>query len=159
MNPILQIILITLLPALELRASIPYGILVINLPWLAVFIIAVLTNILLGVLVYLFIDKIVMIATKVRFIDTLWKKYVGKIQKKIQLAVEKYGELGVAIFIAIPLPGSGVYSGAIAAYLIGLEKHKFFVAASIGVFIAAVLVTLITLTGSELFSIFVKNDI
>lgn len=61
------------------------------------------------------------------------------------LNVEKYGELGVAVFIGIPLPGSGVYTGAFGAYLLGLDKRKFGVANVIGVLIAGVAVTVLCL--------------
>jgi len=82
--------------------------------------------------------------------------YVEKTQKKIHKLVEKYGELSVAVFVGIPLPGSGVYSGALAAYLIGLDFKKFTIANIIGVLIAGTLVTIISLTGMQAFNIFLK---
>ena len=74
----------------------------------------------------------------------------------LKKSVEKYGEWAVALFIAIPLPGSGSYSGAIAAYVIGLSHKKFAIANLIGVIIAGILVTAIVLFGTEAFSFFVK---
>ena len=53
--------------------------------------------------------------------------------------------LGVAVFIGIPLPGSGVYTGAFGAYLLGLDRRKFAVANVIGVLIAATAVTALCL--------------
>jgi len=157
MNPILNIIWITFLPFLELRASIPYGILKTDLHWSIIFIIAVISNIILGIIIYYFLDKIILIVKKIKPIEKLWDMYVEKPQKKIHKAVEKYGEWAVAIFIGIPLPGSGVYSGALAAYLIGLERKKFIIANIIGVLIAGILVTIISLTGIEAFHIFLKS--
>ena len=69
LNEILLIIAITFLPFLELRASIPYGILVLNMHWIAVFAIAAITNIILGPIVYFFVDKIIHIFLRVKFID------------------------------------------------------------------------------------------
>jgi uncharacterized membrane protein len=63
----------------------------------------------------------------------------------------------VAIFIGIPLPGSGVYTGAVASFLIGLNFKKFIIADIIGVLIAGILVTIICLTGAGLSSIFIKQ--
>jgi uncharacterized membrane protein len=156
LNNILLVIAITFLPFLELRASIPYGILILGMHWLPVFIIAVITNIILGPIVYFFIDKILHIFLRIRFIDKIYQKYVEKTQKKIHAYVEKYGEAAVAIFIGIPLPGSGSYSGALAAYLIGLGYKKFIIANIIGVLIAGIIVTAIVLTGSTAFSLFIK---
>ena len=156
MNNILNLIWITFLPFLELRASIPYGILKTNLNWFLVFIICVITNIILGAILYLLIDKIIKIATKVKTVDKIYQRYVEKMQKKINQYVDKYGELAVAIFIGIPLPGSGVYSGAIASYLLGLNYKKFMIANIIGVLIAGIIVTIVSLTGAGIFNIFLK---
>lgn len=156
MNPIIQLVFITLLPALELRASIPYGILKTELHWLAVFLICVIANIILGIIVYYFIEKITLIFRKIKLVERCWNIYVARTQKKIHQAVEKYGEWAVAVFIGIPLPGSGVYSGALAAYLIGLDFKKFVIACITGVLIAGTVVTIISLTGAEIFQLFVK---
>jgi len=156
LNEILNLIWITFLPFLELRASIPYGILKANLPWVQVFVICVITNIILGAILYLLIDKIIKIATKIKAIDDIYQKYIEKMQKNINKYVDKYGELAVAVFIGIPLPGSGVYSGAIAAYLLGLKYKKFMIANIIGVLIAGTIVTIVSLTGAGIFNLFVK---
>jgi len=156
MNEILNLIWITFLPFLELRASIPYGILKANLPWIQVFVICVITNIILGAILYLLIDKIIKIATKIKAIDDIYQKYIEKMQKNVDKYVDKYGELAVAVFIGIPLPGSGVYSGAIASYLLGLKYKKFMIANIIGVLIAGTIVTVVSLTGAGIFNLFVK---
>ena len=105
--------------------------------------IAIIANILVGPVLYYFIDWIVRFFTKFKAVEKMYNKYVGKLQKKIHDKVERYGEIGVAIFIGLPLPGSGVYSGAIGSYVIGLSKKKFFYATVIGVLIAAAAVSLI----------------
>lgn len=156
LSQIIQLILITLLPFLELRASIPYGVLRTDMHFVVVFLICVIVNIILGIIIYFFLDKIIKILTKIKIVERLWNKYVERTQKRIYKAVDKYGELGVAIFIGIPLPGSGVYSGAVASYLIGLNFKKFIIAEIIGVLIAGILVTVITLTGIEAFGFFIK---
>lgn len=156
MNEILNLILITLLPFLELRASIPYGILKAGLDWPVVFFVCVITNAILGLVIYYFIEKIIKILTKIKIVNKIWGKYVERTQKIIHKTVEKYGEIAVAIFIAIPLPGSGVYSGAIAADLIGLDFKKFITAEIIGVLIAGMIVTIVTLTGAEAFQFLIK---
>lgn len=155
-NDILMIVLVTLLPFLELRASIPYGILRTDFHWSIVFLIALITNMLLGPIVYILLDKVVHIFLRIKIIDWVYQHYVEKTQKKIRKYVDKYGEIGVAIFIGIPLPGSGSYSGALGSYIIGLNFRKFIIANIIGVLIAGVIVTLIMLTGAEALNFFVK---
>ncbi len=156
MNEILNLIWITLLPFLELRASIPYGILKTNLNWVLVFLVCVVINIILGAVLYLLIDRIIRIATRIGIINSLYWMYVGRTQRRIDRYVGRYGEFGIAIFIALPLPGSGVYSGALAAYLIGLDYKKFMIADIIGVLIAGIIVTIVSLTGVGAFDLFIR---
>ena len=63
LSQIIQLVLITLLPFLELRASIPYGILKFNMHFTVVFLICVIVKIILGIIIYLFLEKIIKILT------------------------------------------------------------------------------------------------
>lgn len=155
-NPVLVLTLLTLIPFLELRASIPYGILVLKLPWWWVFLVCVITNILLGPVLYFLLDNFVHIFLKIGMFAKLYAKYVEKTQAKLQKYVDKYGELGVAIFIGVPLPGSGTYSAALGSYIIGLGMKRFIIANIIGVIVAGALVTIITITGGGIFSFLIK---
>ena len=89
--------------------------------------------------------------------NKLYELKVKSLQNKIHAGVEKWGELFLIIFIGIPLPGSGVYSGALAGYIMGISFKKFMIANILGVLIAAILVTIATMTGSEAFHFFIKE--
>lgn len=154
---IIELILVTFLPFLELRASIPYGILKLRMGWVDVFLICVITNIILGIIIYFLLDKLVHLVTRIRPIGRLYARVVERTQKRIHRYVERYGEIGVAFFIGIPLPGSGVYTGALGSYLIGLGYRRFIIACIVGVIIAGTAVTLITLFGSGAWSLFIKQ--
>lgn len=156
MIDILKLIVITLLPFLELRASIPYGILS-GMHWLLVFIVCVITNIVLGILIFFLLDKFVHVVIRFRPLGKLYNMIVERTQKKIHTSVDKWGELGVALFIGVPLPGSGVYSGALGAYLLGLSYKKFIIANIIGVIIAGIAVTMIVVFGDGALSFFIKQ--
>ncbi len=157
MNDILTLIILTLMPLLELRASIPYGLFKTDLPVSAVFAIAVLANIVLGPILFFFFNYLVQFFLKVSFIDRVYQKLVVRTQHKVQKYVEKYGVLGLAIFIGIPLPGSGVYTGALGAYLLGFQFKDFLKATILGVLIAGVIVLLVSLAGNGAWAIFVKK--
>ena len=157
MLEIIKLILLTMLPFLELRASIPYGVFNTSLPWIMVFVICVLTNILLAPLLYLFLDKMVHVFFKLKVFEKFYHKSVEKTQKKIHKYVEKYGVLGLALFIGVPLPGSGVYSGALGAYVLGFSYKEFLKAAIIGVLIAGVIVTAVSLVGGDAFNFMLKK--
>jgi uncharacterized membrane protein len=159
-NPMLremiELIAITFIPALELRASIPYGILKLGMNWWSVFLICVVANIILGILVYLLLDKVIHLFLRWNWFARIYKKFVERTQRRIHKAVEKWGELGVAIFIGIPLPGSGVYTGGLGSYLLGLSFKKFLVSCIIGCLIAGVAVTLIVVFGQGAWMLFIK---
>ncbi|MBL7115554.1 MAG: small multi-drug export protein [Kiritimatiellae bacterium] len=149
---ILILALITLIPALELRASIPMGILPIPIPfmdrtinaemnWPTVVLICTIANIILGAIVFMILGPAFTIIRKWKWFDRKIWPILERTQHKIHPYVEKYGEFGVAVFIGIPLPGSGVYTGAFGAYLLGLNRRKFMIANVIGVLIAATAVT------------------
>ena len=156
-NDYVLIVLLTLAPFLELRASIPFGIAMAHKPWFVVVAIAVVVNIILGPIVYFLLDKTLNAALRVGLFKRFWDRVIAKTQKKIHPLVEKYGILGLGLFIGVPLPGSGVYSGAFGGYVLGFRKREFYVATVVGVLIAATAVTAVVLSGSKVLSIFIKN--
>ena len=157
MAEIINLILITLMPFFELRASIPYGVFSTDLSLLTIFLVCVVTNIILAPILYFFLDKVIHVFLEVNAINKIYQKTITKAQKKVHKYVEKYGILGLALFIAIPLPGSGVYSGALGAYVLGFKLHEFLKAAIIGVLIAGIIVLLISTAGNGAFNILLKS--
>ncbi len=156
----LILIALTFIPALELRFSIPVGILATSLhlpffgqvqgfsmPWWYVFIVCVLANIFLAFIFYHFLHFIVhgFLVKHWGWFARFYQKRVEKAQKKIHKHVERWGWLGLALFIAVPLPGSGVYTGGVAGYALGFSFKRFMYASIIGVVIAGIVVTLVTL--------------
>lgn len=156
LNILLIIIALTLIPTLELRASIPYGIYALqNLgySWIYAPIIAFITNIILGVLVYLLLDKFVIFLTKFKFFKKIYDKKIKQIHDNIFPKTELYGDVALAAFIAIPLPGSGSYTGALAALILGIKLKPFFWINLVGVFIATVIVTILSLSSFSILGI------
>ena len=150
MGSILILFLITLIPGLELRASIPMGLfggelIATPLAWPAVVLTCVISNILIGWAFFLFLDPFVRLFRRIAWCDRLLAKYLDRAQERLKPQVEKYGFWGVAVFIGIPLPMTGAYTGAAGAYALGMERRKFMLANVVGVLIAGTCVTLICL--------------
>ncbi len=150
LKSIVILFLITLIPGLELRASIPMGILGgewIDAPmaWPTVVLTCVISNILIGWAVFWLLAPAIRFFRRIGFIDKLLAKYLDSAQRRLKPSVEKYGFWGLAIFIGIPLPLTGAYSGAAGAYAMGMEPKRFMLANVVGVLIAAVCVTIISL--------------
>ena len=146
-SELLKIFILTITPIFELRASIPYAVLFTKIPLILSFIFIVILNILIGLIVYFFLKYLTELLITNKYIKKIYDKTIERVHKKTKKLIDKYGELGLALFIAIPLPGSGVYSGALAAYIFGIKTKKFFIAESIGVFVAASIVTILSLLG------------
>lgn len=154
---LLTLVLVTFTPFLELRASIPLGILVLKLPVWLVFVVCIIANIILGFLTYFILDKVVHLLFWIKPFKKIYDYYVVKTQKKIHRYVEKYGDWALIAFIGVPLPGSGVIGGSLAGYIIGLSRKKIHMSIVVGVLIAAILVTAIVLAGDTMFSVFLKQ--
>jgi uncharacterized membrane protein len=156
-DQISTLIVLTLTPFFELRASIPYGVFATDLPLSLIFLLAVAFNILLAPLLYLFLNKVVHLFLEFKFIKKIYQKLITRTQKRVEGKVHKYGVLGLALFIAVPLPGSGVYSGALVAYVLGFNFRDFMKASIIGVLIAGIMVTLISVSGFEAWGFLLKK--
>jgi uncharacterized membrane protein len=148
----LAVVLLTLVPALELRASIPYGLLATSLPAWQVILLAILANWLVAPLVYTVLQLLLKLCLRWPWFAKRWERYSGHVLRKIHASVESWGSWGLAIFIGIPLPGTGVYTGAVGAYLLGMSMRRFLVVSLAGVLLAGAIVTIVVLSGSQAFA-------
>jgi uncharacterized membrane protein len=138
-NPWLLLAIITVLPGVELRLSIPYGISA-GLDPFSVFLFAAVINSLLVFPVFLLLGFLFSYFEKLSFLQG----FLTRVRAKTKKYVDRYGFIGLALFVAVPLPGSGAYTGALGAYMLGIPKRKAIPAVIAGVFIAAFLVTAIS---------------
>lgn len=153
----LKAIGLSMLPIAELRGGIPYAILHEINPIVAYFI-CVAANILAFPIVYFFLEFLHPIFMKIKFYETLFDKIVVRTRKKVENNINKWGFWGLMIFVMIPLPVTGAYTGSFAAWLFGINKSKAFMAVSFGVIIAGIIVTSIVVGGVEALS-FLKKEI
>ena len=148
------VLLATISPISELRGGIPLGILEFGLHPLFTFCIAVIANALIFFPIFfilrLFYDKLL-------YRIPLFDKYLDNLRKRGKPKVDKYGFWGLTLFVAIPLPITGVYTATILAWLLEMDWRRAFPPIAIGVVIAGVIVLLGYLSVVEVFSIFVKN--
>ena len=143
-NPWLYVLLITMIPWIELRGSIPAGIL-LGLNPVTVLIVALAANILVIYPAFIFLDFFFKLMEKIPFMNCI----INKTQRKVRPYVDKYGFIGLMLFVGVPLPGTGAYSGALAAHILGVKNKKAFLAIAAGVAIAGVLVTLMATVFKE----------
>ena len=149
MNDLITVALITLVPWIELRLSIPAGIGMGLDPWL-VFFTVIAVNILLFFPIFFGLKFIYRFLSKWGFFERI----VTRIRKKGEPYIKKYGVIGLGIFIGIPLPGSGVYSGTLLAWLLGMKWKRAFTAAVIGVLIAGSIIFALSIGALSFLKIF-----
>ncbi|HBA37207.1 MAG TPA: small multi-drug export protein [Firmicutes bacterium] len=127
---------ISLMPILELRGGLIAASLM-DVPIWQAFLVCIGANILIIPFVLFFVETLLAILSKIDFLRILIEKFKEKTLKKKD-TIEKYGYLGIMLFVAVPVPGSGAWTGCLLAVLLGLDKKKSFLAALGGLFIAGV---------------------
>jgi uncharacterized membrane protein len=133
--------LLAAMPFLELRASIPFG-LAAGIEPATVFWVSLLINVAIIPVIFVGFKYLFDWLCSVRFIGKIFDSIRMKTDRKARKYLEKYGPIGLLLFVAIPLPGTGAYSGCLAMYLLDLPRNSSFVAVAAGVLIAGVLVFL-----------------
>jgi len=149
-------VLLSLLPISELRGAIPYA-MTQGIPFYIAWPLCVLLNALVAPIVYLFLVTFHKLFSKWGFYARLFEKIIENARHKLHDKVEKYGYLGVTLFVAIPLPITGAYTGTLGAWILGLSKRKTILSVLAGVIISGTIVTAIMLFGHGAFSLFVKE--
>ncbi|MEG2639764.1 MAG: small multi-drug export protein, partial [Clostridiales bacterium] len=130
------------IPVTELRLSIPFGI-AMGMSPLSAWFWGVLGNMLPAPFLLLLWPTVYKILDKFAFTRKFLHKYVDKARRKGH-EIEKYGALGLALFVGVPLPGTGLYTGSLMGFLLGLDRRYSFLAFTLGVVLAATIVTLAT---------------
>lgn len=146
----LVVFIISLCPILECRLGMFTAIVLLQMNPFAGFAISFLGNILPIPFILLLINWIFEILKKVPGINKIVFWLEDKTLKKRD-KIDKYGVWGLLLFVAIPLPGTGGWTGALLASLLHLDKKKSFGVITVGVFIAGLIIALL--------SIFVGNAI
>ncbi len=147
---------LSLLPISELRGAIPYAI-ANGLSPVFTWFYCVILNAAVGPLVYIFLSTFHKLLIKFNWYKNLFEKFVEKTRHKVENKVKKYGYLGITLFVAIPLPITGAYTGTLGSWILGLEPKKTFLSVLIGVIISGTIVLTITYFGIEALSFLTKD--
>ena len=150
MKDILLTFLVAMVPVVELRGAIPFGVVRgLNL-WTAI-IASILGNLIPVPFIILLIRKIfAWMRAHMPKLDGLVLRMEKKAEKN-RAAVEKYAFWGLVILVAIPLPGTGAWTGALVAAMMEIRLKRAFPAIAIGVAIAGVIVSVITYGAQAIF--------
>ncbi len=146
MNPVLKVFLLSMAPISELRGAIPLGVWGYGLSPLEAFAVAIVGNLLAVVPLLLLIEPAHRFAERIPLFKRIFDWILERTRRKGKV-VEKYEALGLMLFVAIPLPGTGAWTGAFAAFLFDIPFKYSLIAISLGVLIAGVIVTVFVAAG------------
>lgn len=142
---------LTIAPVTELRVGLPLAInyaIESSVPIFLVFLLVVLLNVLMIFVIFFFLDNLHEWFMNIKIYNKLFNHYLKKLQKRVDKFEKKYNEKGfiaLALFVAVPLPGTGAWSGCLLSWVLGLDRKKSVWAIASGVIAAGLLILLGTL--------------
>lgn len=138
----LLVFIISLMPILELRGGLLAAAL-LGLDPIQSYIICIIGNLIPVPFILLLINKILDWTRNSKH----FKGFAEWLDKKVEKhkgQIEKYGYLGVILFVGIPLPGTGAWTGSLIASVLEMDKKKTFISVCIGVFMASVIMMILS---------------
>lgn len=146
----LKVFILALLPVFETRASVPYGVLVAKLSIPEVLVISIIGNLLPVPLLLWGLSTLERWALEGegrlrRIIASTYENLIIKIRKRGEKYIKRYALVGLTLFVALPIPGSGVWTGALLSHALGLEPKRAFIAIVVGALVALLIVFMGTL--------------
>ena len=143
--------LVSMIPVIELRGGLPFGV-ALGLPYYLAFPAAVIGNLIPAPFIIVYIRRIFELLR--RYLPSL-NGLIDKLEKKAHLKgkkVQKYQYVGLWLFVAIPLPGTGAWTASMAAAFLGMRLKKAMPAITMGVLTAGGIMLALTHVGVNLFS-------
>lgn len=150
-------VLLALAPISELRGAIPYAF-YRGMPLGEAAVLAALVNALVGPIAYTFLSTVHRLLYRhLHWYVCLFDRFVERARKKVEKKVNRYGYWGIFLFVAVPFPLTGAWTGTLGAWILGLDTKRSLLAVFGGVALSAIIVTAIIALGFGEHSIFIKH--
>ncbi|WP_438316577.1 COG2426 family protein [Candidatus Caldatribacterium sp. SIUC1] len=146
---VFRVALLAFLPVSEVRGALPYGVFVEKLPLSFVAPLAFVVNLTPFFLVMGLLPQLVRLFQASAWFDRLFSWYTTHAQRRFA-TYRKYGKWGILLFVGVPLPFTGVWTGTLAAFLVGFGVWEIFPFVAGGAALATGLVTLLVFLGKGL---------
>lgn len=147
LSPMWIVLIISMLPLIELRGSIPVAILLFKMSWQEAITLSIIGNMIPIPFILLFMDWFFAMLSKNKHGARFTQWLFARTRRKGK-SIEKYEAVGLALFVGIPLPGTGAWTGAFAANIFGLKFWRSMLFIFIGVLLAAAIVLSLSLMGN-----------
>ena len=142
-------LLISMVPLIELRVGVPYGI-AMGIPWYQALPLCMIGNMIPVPFIFLFARKLLIWGKDQKVIGGFCRFCLDKGEKGGKKLKEKAGKgiyIALLLFVGIPLPGTGAWTGTLAASMLDLDFKKSVVAVMLGVLLAGAIMTVLSLLG------------
>ena len=152
----LLVFLVSMVPLIELRGGVPYAVLMGLDYWLSL-VICVIGNMLPVPIIYLFARKVLLWGCDKKYIGNFFTFCIEKGEKggqKLKAAAGRGGLfVALMLFVGIPLPGTGAWTGTLAASFLNMGIKSTTLAVSLGVIIAGIIMGVVSMTGVHIFGL------
>ena len=151
------------MPISELRGAIPFAV-ANNIPWYWAYPFSAVLNALVAPVCWIFlatVHKLFYGTTPekgFRWYKNFFDRFIERARKKLSFVVEKWGWLGIAVFVAIPLPITGAWTGTLGAWVLGISRRRTMPAVILGVTVAGAIVSTVTVLGIGALNLFIKSN-
>ena len=142
----------SMIPIIELRGAVPMGA-AFGMPFWQTYIISVIGNMVPVPFMLLFIKKLIQWMSHSK--HKIFYKFAGFLNRRVEknrAKIEKYSFFGVCLFVAVPLPVTGAWTGSLIAAMIDMKFWKAFLSTLLGVMISGVIMTIISYGIAAIFS-------
>lgn len=141
------VFIVSMLPVVELRGALPVAINVYHIPWYYALPVAYIGNLLPVPFIFLSLERVRRISSRMGVVGVWVERFLSRTERRAEF-IDRYGKIGLALFVAIPLPITGAWTGAIAAFLLGMKFRDSVLPICMGVLIAGIIVTVLCSLGS-----------
>ncbi len=144
--PQVVVLVVAMLPVVELRGAVPIGNNLLRLPLWQTLTLSIVGNLLPIVLVLLLLEKTVAWLSRFGLFRRFFEWLYARTRRRSGV-IQRYEFWGLVLFVGIPLPGTGAWTGSLAAVLLGMSYWRSLLACLLGVLLAAAIVTALSLLG------------
>lgn len=150
--PWLAVILIAAMPVGELRLSIPIAMVKFGFDPVSAFYLSIIGNMLPVIPLLLYLEPVSDFLRGWKTWDRFFTWLFSRTRHRHSAEFEKYGSIGLAVFVGVPLPATGAWTGCAAAFVFGFKFKTALIAIFAGVLMAGIIVTVLTVTGINIFN-------
>jgi len=147
----IQFFLLSMIPGIESRFVIPYAMHIYQVPWINVFPIATIGNMILVPFGLLFFRRVETFLQQYSWWKRPMDRIFPRIRRRADKKIQRYESMALLFFVAVPLPFTGAGLGVLIAYLFDLPVRRSLLMIFFGVIISSTITTLVYLSGQYLF--------